>query len=446
MMITNTLRKSLTIGAILASTALATVGIAGNAYDVPESSATESKMGPALDSRISLPPEIAAQINTSPRDPAGQRGNLVTVLNDGFEGAFPGGVWQVFLGSGVMVDAYWGKTNSVSNTGSSSVHPAAAGTSAINVGVDSYPDNMGSWMIYGPFSMADAQAGQISFAFINDSEFGFDYLYALISTTSDFAVSAQYSHSGLQSDWAPFIVDLASLDTIGSVIGQQQVYLALYFGSDGSQGGFGPAIDDVQITKLTSGPTPSPTPSPTPTITPSPSPSPSPNATPSPTPTGEEKTFQIFNDGNAPLLVQNITRQNNAPWVDVIPPGPYPYMIAPSSSASFSVFVNRAGLADGNYSEKLIVTSNDSTNSPYSNGVFVNLTIGSVPTPTPSPTSSPSPTPSPSPSPTPNPTPSPTGAAGDPLDIVLGFTGSASGGDANSDGIVDVADFVRGLR
>ena len=91
--------------------------------------------------------------------------------------------------------------------------------------------------------------------------------------------------------------------------------------------------------------------------------------------TGGEQGFTIFNDGGSPLRITGITKQNNSAWLTFTPPAPIPFDIAPGSSVRVRVSVNATGLNAGNYSDRLLVTSNDTPRSPYPDGVFVNLTI-----------------------------------------------------------------------
>ncbi|OGD66062.1 hypothetical protein A3F08_01280 [Candidatus Berkelbacteria bacterium RIFCSPHIGHO2_12_FULL_36_9] len=52
----------------------------------------------------------------------------------------------------------------------------AAGTSETAYSSHTYPNNMTGWMIYGPFSLADASDAQLNFYYWNKSEPNYDYL------------------------------------------------------------------------------------------------------------------------------------------------------------------------------------------------------------------------------------------------------------------------------
>lgn len=88
-----------------------------------------------------------------------------------------------------------------------------------------------------------------------------------------------------------------------------------------------------------------------------------------------EQSFTIFNDGDATLSVTGITKQNNAAWLSFTTPSNVPFDIPPKGSVPVRVAVNATGLAAGLYTERLLVTSNDATRSPYPTGVFINLNV-----------------------------------------------------------------------
>ena len=79
---------------------------------------------------------------------------LETIMTEDFEGAFPNTLWNTFAQSGAT-DAYWDDISVRPNTGSWSAWCADEGSEQ---GPDGgpYPDDMGAWMIYGPFDLSDA--------------------------------------------------------------------------------------------------------------------------------------------------------------------------------------------------------------------------------------------------------------------------------------------------
>jgi hypothetical protein len=97
----------------------------------------------------------------------------------------------------------------------------------------------------------------------------------------------------------------------------------------------------------------------------------------SPADTGSPGTFTIYNDGTATLTITGITKQNNSSWLSFSPPSSIPFNIAPGASAQVTVSVSPAGLSSGSYSDRLLVSSNDSPRSPYPGGVNVTLNVSS---------------------------------------------------------------------
>ncbi|HWQ32963.1 MAG TPA: BACON domain-containing carbohydrate-binding protein [Blastocatellia bacterium] len=88
-----------------------------------------------------------------------------------------------------------------------------------------------------------------------------------------------------------------------------------------------------------------------------------------------EQSFTIFNDGDATLTVTGISKQNNAAWLSFTTLSAIPFDIPPKGSAPVRVSVSAAGLNAGVYTERLLVTSNDTPRSPYPTGVFINLNV-----------------------------------------------------------------------
>lgn len=159
---------------------------------------------------------------------------------DGFEGAFPGS-WQQLGNPG------WGPTNCKSAVGSHSAWPAADGTGAVRPCVDNYPNNLKAWLIYGPFSLVNAQAAEFSFRRWQQVEDGYDRLSWLASTDgSHFYGLMDSSDTG---GWMDETMDLSAVYTLGDLRGQPQVWIALLFESDVDTGDAGAFIDEVMVRK-----------------------------------------------------------------------------------------------------------------------------------------------------------------------------------------------------
>lgn len=389
------------------------------------------------------PPDIAEHLRriTVP-EPSRDRGDRaqVNLLVDGFESDFPGAAWAIFRTSSSNVNAVWGKTTAFAASGSASVFCAGFGAQAVSPGVTPYPPNMASWMVSGPYNLSDATAAVLNFDYYLGAEEGWDFLSVIVTNDPTFTNYASLFDTGYTGNFVNETVNLANVNGF-NFLGQSAVYIGFLFESDSEVGDFGALIDNVFLAKTTpdgtATATPTVTPSPTTASSPSPSATPSPTvgptstptptATPQPTPEGGIlRQFTIFNDGAATLTVTGIDKQNNSSWLTVQIPGGLPLNIAAGGSATINVVASKNGLSTGNYTDRLLVRSNDADEPTYPTGVNVSMSVAGTPTP--------------------SLTPSPPPAAGvqDIVNRVLNRS-TSGGADANSDGIFDAADAVRAL-
>ena len=80
--------------------------------------------------------------------------------------------------------------------------------------------------------------------------------------------------------------------------------------------------------------------------------------------------FTVFNDGSTALNVTGIALDTPAAWVTW---EPQTFSVAPGGSQIVHVYVNFATMPGGSSSRRLLITSNDPANSPYPNGVNLNM-------------------------------------------------------------------------
>ena len=120
---------------------------------------------------------------------------------------------------------------------------------------DHYPNNARSWLIYGPFSLADAIAADLRARVWVNTEPNTDLLCLMTS------IDGKQYHgicvSGSSGGWAEERLDLNKVIQIGSVLGRSQVYVAVVFWSNESvtypgQGGF---VDNIELRKAVAGAT-----------------------------------------------------------------------------------------------------------------------------------------------------------------------------------------------
>jgi C1A family cysteine protease len=170
------------------------------------------------------------------------------IMTEGFEGAFPG-IWDVHRSTG-YTDAYWGKDSYNPHSGAYSAFCAKSGTAGVNPPAN-YPNDMYAWMIYGPFSLADASDAELNFWHWLDTEYEYDYLYSWASIDGEYFYGWYYT--GDFGGWVSQSFDLTDVYTLGNLCGQSQVWIAFIFESDDVVTDKGAFIDDVVLRKYVAG-------------------------------------------------------------------------------------------------------------------------------------------------------------------------------------------------
>ncbi len=184
----------------------------------------------------------------SPTPSASPTAAQVTITEMDFEGIFPG-AWTLPDTTGGQFD--WGKRACRSQSGLWSGWATGGGLTGTGQACGTnYPTSADTWMVYGPFSLADAgSAGMTLSAWIN-TEQGADILQWLASNngTNFFG----WQTSGNSSGWADLSLDLGNVPGIGSLLGESQVWVALRF-SSGPAGTLpeGVYVDDIRVEKCT---------------------------------------------------------------------------------------------------------------------------------------------------------------------------------------------------
>lgn len=189
---------------------------------------------------ITVTPVAAASVSSAPASPGGDASAIepakaagtVTIFSDGFEGAFPGS-WTVTKTEG-KTDALWGR----------STYRAATGTAAGDPG-GPYRKNMDTYLVYGPFSLADASAASVEFDLWLQSESNYDFVDWLISDGQNWD---GWRASGATDGWEHVVFDLGAVTDV-TVIGKPQVWLYIKFESDASNQYEGMLVDNVIMTK-----------------------------------------------------------------------------------------------------------------------------------------------------------------------------------------------------
>lgn len=178
-------------------------------------------------------------------------GGWTTILSEDFEGSFPGS-WEAQDHQSGYGEYYWGKRNCRAFQGSYSGWAVGGGMdgSSLACGSD-YPDYADSWMVYGPFSLQGATAAELQFKLWLDSESGYDYAFWGASTNgADFYGLGVSGYSG---GWVDRLLDLSDVYTLGNLLGEPEVWIALVFQTDGdthyTEGAY---VDNVVLRKYLS--------------------------------------------------------------------------------------------------------------------------------------------------------------------------------------------------
>jgi uncharacterized repeat protein (TIGR02543 family) len=175
----------------------------------------------------------------------------VTILNETFEGAFPGVQRWTLYGSPTWADTSWkAYAGSWSGYGAASTNPAANARGP-------YVANMNAWMIHGPFSLADAASAQISLMHLYQCEAGFDEVMYAVSTDGSQFYPGAYVYSGQNPGWTTGGWEAVTMDlgnsALGNLCGQSSVWFAIIFTSDGSIQQDGVYVDNIVIQKTAAG-------------------------------------------------------------------------------------------------------------------------------------------------------------------------------------------------
>jgi hypothetical protein len=104
---------------------------------------------------------------------------------------------------------------------------------------------MDSWAVLGPFDFSNATNGEMVFQRWHRTQQGHDYLkwFAAVGSGDFYG----WRISGSSDDWVGETFDLTDVPGLGSVMGEEEVWLAFKFDSDGSGSDQGAFMDDVLV-------------------------------------------------------------------------------------------------------------------------------------------------------------------------------------------------------
>lgn len=189
-----------------------------------------------------LPSPTEDEVEAIPMSPVTRQ----TIKAESFEGAFPN-TWTRY-GTPTWDDVTYRKYN-----GSWSGYCVGSAVSPPGP----YPDDVNSWMVYGPFSLVGAQDARVNFQAWIRTEAYFDFLGIYASTNgADFfgdAWSGDWASGSGGAGWMNISFDLKRVYSLGDLRGESQVWIALVFSSDYIIGYEGAYVDDVVIERINGG-------------------------------------------------------------------------------------------------------------------------------------------------------------------------------------------------
>lgn len=160
----------------------------------------------------------------------------VTVFSENFEGTFPGG-WDLssyYYEGGAYYDVTsevsWGKRNCKKASGSYGGWAVGGGAAGISCS-ESYPYNLETWMVYGPFDLTQVKDGRLSLKVWSDIEPNF-YDKVAWGVSVDNKNYYGTAYSGNSGGWISQTIDLKNVYMLGNVIGNPQVWIGTWFISD----------------------------------------------------------------------------------------------------------------------------------------------------------------------------------------------------------------------
>lgn len=186
----------------------------------------------------------------------------IFLTNENFEVTeFPNSAWESFdLDGPTNGEFFWddvmvgqGGFNCIPRSGNWSLWPADGGTNALNsCGGANYANNMKSWIVHGPFSLAGASEAWVDFYFRNQSEPNFDFLFWGASTNGiqffgPNGLSGNYTSGPQGNGYNLMRFNLSNVFTLGDLRGKPAVWLTFIFESDNDTTDKGPFIDDVSV-------------------------------------------------------------------------------------------------------------------------------------------------------------------------------------------------------
>jgi hypothetical protein len=185
---------------------------------------------------------------------AGASGAWQTVVQEGFEGAWPpaGGLWSVSEPG--YEEYFWARRTCQAATGSYSAWAMGGGSLGQGLGCGaSYVSFANAWMVYGPSNLAGATAAEFNLSLWLDAEADYDFVYVMASTDGNQFRGTRFTGSTAGA-FVPVSLNLQAVPELGDVTDDPQVWVAVLFWSDSSVvQPEGAHVDDLIIRKCAFG-------------------------------------------------------------------------------------------------------------------------------------------------------------------------------------------------
>jgi len=191
-----------------------------------------------------LPNPLLLSTPTHSQEATSLTSGWTTVMSEDFEGTFPQPGWRVSSESGWT--HLWGKRDCRAHGGSYSAwaHGGGSSGSQLPCGAN-YPPNLKTWLTYGPFSLENATAAELTFWFYSNTAPAHDQ----IQWTASIDGFNFYGYGGVDfsNGWKESTFDLSNVPVLGNLVGRRNVWIAFIFSSDSSQALEGVYVDDVVL-------------------------------------------------------------------------------------------------------------------------------------------------------------------------------------------------------
>lgn len=201
-----------------------------------------------------LEPEKGAPDTDAPRSP----GTLI--LNEGFEGAWPAGLWTVVDQSSTDGGEYlWNDRNCSARTGSWHGYSTGGGANGSALSCEGpYPNGVDTWAEYGPFNLSGASAATLTYSFKgvveSQAECSYDQFYVGYSLDGSSYMGNTYCGGWTGgTDGNNYFTRTLNLS---SSLGDASVWIAFALTADDTLNYQGMLIDDVRLDVTTSCATP----------------------------------------------------------------------------------------------------------------------------------------------------------------------------------------------